>query len=182
MRKIDSINFVRLCGLYSPEAEEFTSEQTESMLRYAESLKEKYGAFNLRTDFPKNSEKKSMNLPFFKNCTFEQLKKIVEENKEVITYIIHQPIDDSRLICNGAGYLNPNKIFFAEINKTDKTTQREAMKIAHHLEQKIIGCGDNDEVLEKIRRDLIKNRIMGIVEFSVFEDGTPVYWQIRNKH
>lgn len=182
MRKIDSLRFIRLCGLYTPEAEEFTYEQMEEMLRYAQSLKDKYGNFNLRTDSPKGSDNISMNLPFVKHCTIEQLRRIIEENKNDISYVIHQPIDDSKVICNGAGFLDGTKNFYAEVNMTDRTTQREAMKIAHHLEQKVIGCGYRNLTLEEVRKDLIKNKISGIVEFSILEDGTRVYWQIRDKY
>lgn len=182
MRKIDSLRFIRLCGLYTPEAEEFTHEQMESMLSYAKSLQEKYGNFNLRTDSPKGSDEISMNRPFVKFCSIEQLKELVAKHAGKISYIIHQPIDDNKIICNGAGFLDGNKIFFAEVNFTDKTTQRDAMKKSENLRQVIIGCGHRDLSLERIRKDLIKNKIGGIVEFSVFEDGTPVYWQVRDKH
>ena len=99
MRKIDSLRFIRLCGLYTPEAEEFTHEQMDNMISYAKSLQEKYGNFNLRTDSPKGSDKISMNHPFVKFCSIEKLKEIVAQNKEKLSYIIHQPIDDTKIIC-----------------------------------------------------------------------------------
>lgn len=182
MRKIDSLRFIRLCGLYTPEAEEFTAEQTDAMIDYAKSLQQKYGNFNLRTDSPKGSDKISMNHPFVKFCSIEQLNETVRQHGNNLSYIIHQPIDDNTIICNGAGFLDGNKIFFAEVNFIDKTTQREAMKNAEHLHQVIVGCGHRDIALEHIRKDLIKHKIGGVVEFSIFEDGTPVYWQVRDKH
>jgi len=182
MRKIDSIRFIRLCGLYTPEAEEFDSAHIVDMVRYAKSIQDRYGNFNLRTDSPKGSDEISMNRPFVKFCGIAQLKEMVEKHGNKLSYIIHQPIDDNAIICNGAGFLDGNKIFFAEVNFTDRTTQREAMKNAEHLSQVIVGCGHHDLALEKVRRDLIKHKIGGIVEFSIFEDGTPVYWQVRDKH
>ncbi|HDQ59811.1 MAG TPA: hypothetical protein ENN30_01310 [Candidatus Woesearchaeota archaeon] len=182
MRKIDSIRYLKLCGLNTTEAEEFTADQMENMMGYATLLKEKYGYFNLRTDQPKNCDKISMNNPFFSNCSIEQLKHIVSEMGKSKTYIIHQPIDDSRLICNGTCFLNKTKTMYVEFNLKDKTTHREAMRKTQNLQQVTIGCGHYDPVLDSIRTDLIKNKIYGIVEFSVMENGERIYWQIRESH
>ena len=136
----------------------------------------------MRTDIQKDSSKVSMNCPFVKFCSLEKVKDIVNKYQESFTYIIHQPIDDNKIMCNGVGYIDNNKNFHSEINNIDKTTLREAMKISHHLEQKIIRSDGKNSMLEEIRKELIKNKIKGIVEFSILDDGTKIYWQIRDKY
>lgn len=165
-RKIDRINSCKEYGLPTVIAQEFFYPQKQEAMKFAKKLFKKYGSFNLRTDYPVAQKEHLGNLPFFKGINPEQLEKFIEENKEKLTYIVHENINDELLLFNGIVFVNRFRELKGEINRVDKTSNRVAMyDFPQHLEQILIG-----EKADYIENSLV-NKALKEIRYTLLTKG-----------
>lgn len=178
MRKIDQVNYLRGLGLRTLEVSEFKHSQVADMLNHAQKVKERFGGFNLRTDLA-GGDSANFELPFVKNCDISTLLSIVGEYKDKLTYLIQQPVDDSKLLFNGVLRLCDNHLI-GEVNDKDKTSLREAMRNFRNLKIINEGSDSSNPLFTRIINDLSSRNIdHSWVEVSAFNNGEIVYWQLR---
>ncbi len=163
-------------GLPTIAAREFYYQDKKQVIEFARAQ----GKFNLRTD-SSNSQPYNTDLPFKKDCSIDHLKYVMAQNKDALTYIIFEAVDDAILYFNGQATLDSCRQLHAYVNKTDKTSLRKAMANGKNV-SKLDVPPDEDPALRKIRGDMISCHIYDMsVEFSVFLEGNDfryVYWQI----
>jgi len=173
MRKIDSINQLRSFGLRTAEVKEFKHDELSEMTDYACLLMSKHGTFNVRTDT--GDGVKNFNLPFIRNCTIEQLRKLVSDYGSKITYLIHQDIPVGNQLFNGVLRLCDGYVI-GEVNDVDRTSLRSGMKVSKNL--KLVCTKGNDPLFTKIKQDLLKVSADFWVELSAYNDNSLIYWQL----
>jgi hypothetical protein len=156
------------------EANEFRANELNEMIAWADYLTSKYGTFNIRTDLPEGN-KAGMNLPFIMNSDKDKLVRLVNEWGDKITYIIHQHINLNEQLFNATLRLCDDKLI-GELNDIDKTSQRAAMLKATNLKR--ICTEGNNQLLIKIKNDLIKANTDAWFELTALKNNQVIYWQI----
>lgn len=190
MRKFESIQYMKSLGLPVCLCKEFTHNQLDEMLSFANYLRQHGYGCGLRSDYTERREA-GTGCPFFMNIRDDLIEYLVDKYQDRLTYIISECTPTYTVENQGVAVLLPNRELFIATNPYDRVSCRVAIEnpssdayvLYHRHDWNSYRLHKRIRILRNyiIRASICDDNVVGKrIEWSWFTDRGLIFWQMSD--